>query len=463
MKKLLFLSLAFFVFTTGAKSQTVTPVTDTVHYYYLKHYYKWGTSIGNMPFFKAPSLTNVSHLGSKFESNDTSLVITGLEGILGRTVRSSQATTPGRLYLCELDATGMPKLPPIDSVSFTLSRTLHSVLGIIGGDFPDGRTHKMSKNYAVLIRNMQSVSGDTIMVGRTNSRTYTLSPTDPSFDDRLRYSDGNGVVRAIGKFNSTTDYTLSGFGKTTDYEFCLAPRVKYDLVASQILPDKVINKEKICTWDAVTFTNTSSWAYTNRMYNFLEFTRKWNQHAYGFFLNYIQPVGGFTGDTAISWFFRDQDNGSMISDARKFLPFQQGSGGTITHISDSAGCFNDCHFVARHRKMSLQSSVQTAVGEYFEICVDYCEKDALSIKKNGADNSIHLYPNPTSSEKTTITGLEDNAIIYVYDLLGQLVVKETADKERTTIDLSKHPNGTYFVRVINDNKKVQTVKIVKQD
>jgi len=97
------------------------------------------------------------------------------------------------------------------------------------------------------------------------------------------------------------------------------------------------------------------------------------------------------------------------------------------------------------------------------MCVDFCNGDGVGVKTNNWNEKIKMYPNPTSTGKTKITGLIGNTNVEVFDILGQLVHIEQSDKESLALDLSNQPNGTYFVHLTNSNSKTKVVKVIKQD
>jgi hypothetical protein len=153
---------------------------------------------------------------------------------------------PGRLYFCRLDAQGKPIIPAIDSVDILLNDTLPK---IFGGDF--AKPHKVTGDFAVCIRNTSGVPGDTLDVYHTASRTYTAWP---GFTWQEKYSDSYGFIRYNAAFYSATNFNLApGFGPNTDFEFFIAPRVKYTLVAREIWPQSVIDNDVICTHAPITF------------------------------------------------------------------------------------------------------------------------------------------------------------------------------------------------------------------
>ena len=45
-------------------------------------------------------------------------------------------------------------------------------------------------------------------------------------------------------------------------------------------------------------------------------------------------------------------------------------------------------------------------------------------------------------------------------MIGQLVLSQITDKDSLKIDLSKHPEGTYLLRILNADNKFKIVKII---
>lgn len=71
------------------------------------------------------------------------------------------------------------------------------------------------------------------------------------------------------------------------------------------------------------------------------------------------------------------------------------------------------------------------------------------------DNKTSLYPNP-ASDRFTIEGAVKT--VTVFDALGQLV-HQGAER---VVEVGAWPNGVYFVRIVDENDAVQTVKFVKE-
>lgn len=460
MKKLLLLVTSLCIFSITAKSQvsTLTAVTDTVHYYFNKFYFKTGTQLANFPYYKAAAatVTNVTHCGSKFENSDTSLRVFGLEAFACRNPSSSQLKIKVHLYLCSLNSQGLPVLPAIDSVVCEVGGP--ATPSLLGGNFVNG-PKKVTGDFAVLFRNMSTIAGDTVRLCRTASMTYTAwAPTNgPTWAQK--YSDSYGFVRYNAKFYSATNFTIApGFGYGTDYEFCVAPRVTYNLVVGEQWPTKVVNSETLCTHEQVKFKNVSSPQLTHRMYNLNEFYRKWN------LLSPLQvPSATFwSPDTTVTWVFEPE---FYQTRERLFLNYG-GNPGEVTFYTDSASdnCFTANKFKACHRPMRIYGNApQLNFVEDFTLCVNFCNDDAVGININKSDSPLRLYPNPAVSGKTTLAGLVGQNTIQVYNILGEIVYSEATEKEKIVIDLSDKPNGNYVVRVTSGNGSSQVVKIIKQN
>jgi len=83
---------------------------------------------------------------------------------------------------------------------------------------------------------------------------------------------------------------------------------------------------------------------------------------------------------------------------------------------------------------------------------------------NELDNSasIALYPNPTKNA-TTITGLNTNNVITVFNTVGQVILNEKATGDTHELNLSNYPAGTYLVRVTDGGNSIKTMKVIKQN
>jgi len=77
---------------------------------------------------------------------------------------------------------------------------------------------------------------------------------------------------------------------------------------------------------------------------------------------------------------------------------------------------------------------------------------------NNVDVKLQVYPNP-SNGIVHISGLDKNARICVYNLVGNLMFEKTAQQNVETISLNLH-KGIYFVQIIAKGKQDVTRKII---
>ncbi|WP_310556814.1 T9SS type A sorting domain-containing protein [Flavobacterium sp.] len=77
------------------------------------------------------------------------------------------------------------------------------------------------------------------------------------------------------------------------------------------------------------------------------------------------------------------------------------------------------------------------------------------------DFNFRYSPNPTTSI-LNISYSNNISDIIVTNILGQQIIKMNSSSNRVQLDLSSIPNGTYFVKVISENKE-KIVKVIKQN
>lgn len=90
----------------------------------------------------------------------------------------------------------------------------------------------------------------------------------------------------------------------------------------------------------------------------------------------------------------------------------------------------------------------------------YSQIRAVEFFANDVDVVIGVYPVPASSE-LNVTGVEENALVRVYDLSGRLLVSTIGNGGLTSIKLDALSNGLYLVKVENGSD-VHTRLFTKQ-
>ncbi|MDT3738618.1 MAG: T9SS type A sorting domain-containing protein [Candidatus Kapabacteria bacterium] len=79
--------------------------------------------------------------------------------------------------------------------------------------------------------------------------------------------------------------------------------------------------------------------------------------------------------------------------------------------------------------------------------------------------NIKIYPNPTKGQLTLIIanlGSNDKVQLFLTDFSGNELARMDFSTAENTIDMSKHVNGTYFLRVVI-GEQTETFKIIKME
>lgn len=93
-----------------------------------------------------------------------------------------------------------------------------------------------------------------------------------------------------------------------------------------------------------------------------------------------------------------------------------------------------------------------------QLTVSWCTDIKESAEIN---NSVKLYPNPTTG-KIIIHNESNSALkINVTDISGKLILSETLSNGQQEINISDKAEGVYFFRILKDNKEIGNGKLIK--
>ena len=101
-------------------------------------------------------------------------------------------------------------------------------------------------------------------------------------------------------------------------------------------------------------------------------------------------------------------------------------------------------------------SVAQGVEQAYEI-------SSVGIKETALNISLSIFPNPTSEYLTLkVEDYNNEALSYsLLDEQGKLVLNEQITNQVTQVAMSNLARGAYFINVLQENKKIQTFKIIK--
>lgn len=77
--------------------------------------------------------------------------------------------------------------------------------------------------------------------------------------------------------------------------------------------------------------------------------------------------------------------------------------------------------------------------------------------------SLAIFPNPTIENLTLhVQDFNGEKLIYqLFDMQGKLLTNNQITSNQTEINLNNFPPSTYFINVLQENKKIQFFKIIK--
>jgi hypothetical protein len=92
----------------------------------------------------------------------------------------------------------------------------------------------------------------------------------------------------------------------------------------------------------------------------------------------------------------------------------------------------------------------------------YSDSSTVTTINNHKANSLLFYPNP-ASDIISSNNLTPQDQVIIYNILGELVARETAINNNLNIDVSKFTAGIYFVEVTdgNNSKSIQKIVVTK--
>ena len=96
------------------------------------------------------------------------------------------------------------------------------------------------------------------------------------------------------------------------------------------------------------------------------------------------------------------------------------------------------------------------------VVVKFIYKNGNSINDYSGKNKhfLNLYPNPASEKVTIITDVTEHSVISIYNLQGQILLRQQIQQGKTDIDISELAKGVYILRLYS-NARVEVGRIIK--
>jgi hypothetical protein len=122
-----------------------------------------------------------------------------------------------------------------------------------------------------------------------------------------------------------------------------------------------------------------------------------------------------------------------------------------------------------------QTYLPTQNGNYYAVVTDYngcvVNSDTLQylstgIEANALSDNVKIYPNPTTGMiNIELNRVGSNCNVIITNIIGASIYEttlENPDGTIKTIDLSKYPNGIYFVGLKTQQSELRTKVIINK-
>lgn len=281
----------------GSAAETATCATDTITYPFLKEVI---FSAPDDSFFVDAMVGSVRTASQGYE-------LTGNINVLGVQFWGNAYSTTAfpqtllvKAYLYAVNASYQPTAV-LDSALVTVNQNYDLYEAMFS------LPHPMNTNFAVAVKSMTS---DTLGIV-TNNAGASWQP--------VPYNEGLAWRRfGIGTWNPVVNL----FGQ--DLEYMIFPIVDYDITSSFTASD-----DTVCQGSTVTFINTSSALFSDRMFNLYAFDAYW----------------GFAGADSSFW-WNHGDNPSWYSAANGSHTFTVSGTYTTSLAGEIFGYYNSCYDTA---------------------------------------------------------------------------------------------------------------------
>ena len=125
--------------------------------------------------------------------------------------------------------------------------------------------------------------------------------------------------------------------------------------------------------------------------------------------------------------------------------------------------------------LNLQSQMKSGYEYSYDSHGNRVKREGKTVQLKAADTTmtettvgnfnIRIYPNPTKGQLTLNVaelGRDDKVQMFLYDFTGIELARMDIITAENTFDMSRHVNGTYFLRVIIGEQS-ETSKIIKME
>lgn len=136
-------------------------------------------------------------------------------------------------------------------------------------------------------------------------------------------------------------------------------------------------------------------------------------------------------------------------------------GGLQTPYPDWYPCMMSGHVDDFTGYRSLRCINHPDIGFYDFKQAPSCDYSVTSINENAKPIDVIINPNPFVTQFTLSNNIEGNSEMYIYDILGRLVLNKTITKGVCTISSEDWSKGIYVLKLVSSEGMIYQCKLVK--
>jgi hypothetical protein len=162
----------------------------------------------------------------------------------------------------------------------------------------------------------------------------------------------------------------------------------------------------------------------------------------------------YTIDPINRWIIGSYDMTTRVdSFLSKLIPSQQNAGLKLYDKFGKEKTTTDYISLYDTVVLTFKTLCQFTIVKYSLSNIIY--DSTIGVKKG----DVSIFPNP-SYGKVNISGLATGTRIYVYNLVGELIMEKVAGKPLETLSLEAVPKGIYFVKLVTNGQNTLSRKII---
>jgi hypothetical protein len=420
------------------KGAAATQTVNHFAYYFIdKHSYKASTP-NTFPVYSSPSAYTFNEFGSSFLNPNNEQVTIYTAYVFAGIRTNSAAPTPSAIPLVvtiySADVLGTPGASIATSTCVT---TYTNGIGFSGASFSSNPV-VVNGAFFIAVKAAPTASTDTAWIGHARG---SLPSATVALNDR--FSDTLGWVRQGANFVSFS-YSTTGFAP----EPIIVPELAYTFAVANAstttAPNSTATPGAYCAGTTLNYINNTTGLVLNKQYNYNAFAAKWKPYQTTSYT--YTPVS----EPVLNWSFSGAPT-----------PTATYTTNIVTHTY-SVVTTNTVANISLIVKYQSDRVTSTKVQDIKTWTVGVVNCTAIGFEENSPYASVSVYPNPAISGKTNITGLHGINTITVYNLTGQVIFRETSERENVTVDLSGYAAGAYLIKLNNTYGNSKLTRVIKE-